>query len=132
MKIIFCITDFYFFITNSIYAQTILNQKWFSRSRQFLTVVNYCFSDSWKLLATYFCRKPKLTEYKLENNQEILKDSTQIGIAPTFFDKVMDLIEFSNEASRQNDSTRFRSKFVLSPVLVYKPATSFGFGVGGT
>jgi hypothetical protein len=45
----------------------ILNQKWFSRSRQFLTVVNYCVSDSWKLSATYFCRKPKLTEYSWLN-----------------------------------------------------------------
>jgi hypothetical protein len=45
--------------------RVILNQKWFSRSRQFLTVVNYCVSDSWKLSETYFCRKPKLTEYTL-------------------------------------------------------------------
>lgn len=80
----------------------------------------------------YFTTISIYAQNELENSQENVKDSTQININPTFFDKVMDLIEFSNEASMQNDSTRFRSKFVLSPVLVYKPATSFGFGVGGT
>ncbi len=29
-----------------------------------------------------------------------------------------------------NDSTRFRSKFVISPVVSYKPETSWGFGIG--
>ncbi len=77
----------------------------------------------------YFTTNLIYAQNNTENELENVKDSIP---APTFFDKVMDLIEFSNEASRQNDSTLFRSKFVLSPVLVYKPATSFGFGVGGT
>ncbi|WP_291721753.1 BamA/TamA family outer membrane protein [Bernardetia sp.] len=48
----------------------------------------------------------------------------------TFFDKIIDYVEFRNKADVLEDSTRFRSKFVISPIVSYKPETSWGFGIG--
>ena len=62
-----------------------------------------------------------------------LNDSTKTNNREekeSFFEKVVDYVEFRNEADREDDSTRFRSKFVISPIVSYKPSTSWGFGVG--
>lgn len=68
--------------------------------------------------------------------KENIQDSTQLDSdnkkqkKESFFDKLVDYVEFRNEADEQEDSTRFRSKFVISPIISYKPETSWGFGIG--
>lgn len=69
-----------------------------------------------------------------QNQSENFNDSIQTDLEnhekETFFEKVVDFVEFRNKADRLEDSTRFRSKFVISPVVSYKPETSWGFGIG--
>ncbi len=48
----------------------------------------------------------------------------------SFFDKVLNYVEFRNEADRQRDTTKFRIKTVVSPVVTYAPETNWGFGLG--
>ncbi len=75
-----------------------------------------------------------LVKAQTQQNQKFdLNDSTKTNEEEqkeTFFEKLVDYVEFRNEADRQDDVTRFRSKFVISPVVSYKPETSWGFGVG--
>ena len=65
-----------------------------------------------------------------ENTQDSTTIQSQEEKKETFFDKMIDYVEFRNKADKLEDSTRFRSKFVISPIVSYKPETSWGFGVG--
>ncbi|WP_338769557.1 BamA/TamA family outer membrane protein [Bernardetia sp. ABR2-2B] len=72
----------------------------------------------------------KTANAQSENIQDSTKTETENHKKETFFDKVIDYVEFRNKADKLEDSTRFRSKFVISPIISYKPETNWGFGIG--
>ncbi len=74
-------------------------------------------------------------QLQAQNQSENVQDSTKTDSIESkeegsFFNKLVEYVEFRNKADEQEDATRFRSKFVISPVLSYKPETSLGFGIG--
>jgi hypothetical protein len=78
----------------------------------------------------FFVQSSLQAQNKSENQNDSTKVTSEQHEKETFFETLIDYVEFKNEADRQKDTTRFRSKFVISPVLSYKPETSWGFGIG--
>jgi outer membrane protein assembly factor BamA len=64
------------------------------------------------------------------NAQAQTEQSEQENRKKSFFDKVLNYVEFRNKADKLEDTTRFRIKFVVSPVVTYSPETNLGFGLG--
>ncbi|AFM04292.1 outer membrane protein [Bernardetia litoralis DSM 6794] len=87
-------------------------------------------------LFPFLAQAQNQSEINANTTKENVQDSTKLDSkgkkheTETFFEKLIDYVEFRNKADKQEDSTRFRSKFVISPVLSYKPETSWGFGIG--